>query len=56
MVMGLDDLPSTVMFVEECFYGSSGLIVRDIEHGFMSFRGEVVEYCFERINDVLAGA
>ena len=56
MVMGLDNLPGTFMFFEECFYGRSGLIVRYIENGFVSLHCEVIENCFERIDDVLAGA
>ena len=55
MVVGLDDLPGTVVIFEECFDGGCGLIVRYIEHGFMSFRGEVLEDCLECRNDMLAG-
>jgi hypothetical protein len=55
MVVGFDDLPGTVMLFEECFDGGSGLIVCYIEHGFMSFCGEVVEDCLECRNDMLAG-
>ena len=51
MIVGLDELPFAIFFLEVFLEGNCCLIVRDIEHRFVSLLLHVCENFIERFDD-----
>ena len=56
MVVWLDKLGRAILLLHECLDGRGGLIVRDVENGFVTFVRQHVMDLFECVQDIPVGS